>query len=44
MSYDEHNDMDDEFGIGGVDGDEPLDLPDQMGDFGLDEEDPDKDS
>jgi len=42
MSYDENEDMEDSFRLGG-DEDEPLDLPEDMTDFGLDEEDPDKD-
>lgn len=43
MSYDEEEEIEDGFKIGGADGDEPLDMPDEITDFGLDEEDPDKD-
>ncbi len=46
MRYDENEEAEDGFRMGGADGDEPLDMPDvpdEMNDFGLDEEDPDKD-
>jgi hypothetical protein len=42
MSYDEEEDLDGGFKMGG-DEDEPLDMPDDMPDFGLDDEDPDRD-
>lgn len=44
--YDEDGEIDENFKMG-VDEDEPLDtldIPDKIDDFGLDEEDPDKDS
>lgn len=43
MSYDEDEEVDGGFKMGGSDDDEPLDIPEEINDFGLDEEDPDKD-
>lgn len=46
MSYDEDEEIENSFKVG-VDEDEigePLDIPEAVNDFGLDEEDPDKDS
>ena len=43
MNYEENDDASDGFKMGGVDGDEPLDIPEEIPDFGLDDEDPDKD-
>ena len=40
MSFDEEEELETGFKIGGENEDEPLDIPE---DFGLDEEDPDKD-
>jgi len=44
MSYDENEEVENSFKISGGDEDEPLDMPEEITDFGLDEEDPDKDS
>ncbi|MEK7219234.1 MAG: hypothetical protein AAB687_01000 [Patescibacteria group bacterium] len=41
MSFDEEEELETGFKIGGENEDEPLDIPEM--DFGLDEEDPDKD-
>jgi len=41
--YDEDEEIDGNFKIG-ADEDEPMDILDEINDFGLDEEDPDKDS
>lgn len=41
--YDNNEETEDSFKVG-VDEDEPLDMPEGLTDFGLDEEDPDKDS